>query len=109
VSAGYIELWVMPRDSKKRITQTAPTRGHAYTVAGDFVVTPVAKHFAIGRVTADGHTQSYIETKSARLAALKRACELAGKGHRVFLARAERHGSTMIDCTELAQQSLDRW
>jgi hypothetical protein len=52
---------------------------------GDIVVTRVVRHYSLGRVTADGRTQTPIESLSGRAAALRRACLLAGADHRVFI------------------------
>jgi hypothetical protein len=52
---------------------------------GDIVVTRVVRHYSLGRVTADGQTQTPIESLSGRAAALSRACLLAGADHRVFI------------------------
>jgi hypothetical protein len=49
------------------------------------VVTRVSRHYALGRVTADRHTQEPLETQNDRGEALSRACILAGPTHRVFL------------------------
>jgi hypothetical protein len=77
------------------------TRRDSSAIEGDLVVTPVAGHYAIGRVTADGRTQAFIEVQSDCAAAIISACELAGDEHRVFLAQGMRHGSELIDCTAL--------
>jgi hypothetical protein len=52
---------------------------------GDIVVTRVGRHYSLGRLKADGHTQTPIESLNGRAAALSRACLLAGQGHRVFI------------------------
>ena len=52
---------------------------------GDIVVTRVAHHYALGRVTGDSYTQTPIETQNARADAIKRACVLAGTDHHVFI------------------------
>ena len=57
----------------------------AKQMKGDIVVTRVARHYALGRVTADRHTQEPLETQNDRGQALSRACILAGPAHRVFL------------------------
>ena len=79
------------------------TREDSSSIEGDIVVTPVAGHYAIGRVTADGKTQAFIEVQSDCAAAISRACELAGDQHRVFLAHSMRQTSALIDCTELGR------
>lgn len=52
---------------------------------GDIVVTAVADHYAIGRMTADGKTQESLGSQQSCAAALELACALAGATHRVFL------------------------
>jgi hypothetical protein len=52
---------------------------------GDIVVTRVARHDTLGRVTGDCDTQTPIETQNFRADALRRACVLAGTDHHVFL------------------------
>jgi hypothetical protein len=66
---------------------------------GDIVVTRVSRHYSLGQVRADGHTQTPIESLKDRSAALSRACVLAGAGHRVFIL--ERSGTAayrQFDC-----------
>jgi hypothetical protein len=55
--------------------------------AGDIIVTAVARHYAIGRVQADGVTQEYLASEPDRITALAHACRLAGTAHRVLLYR----------------------
>ena len=62
-----------------------PKLGDGRIREGDIVVTAVADHYAIGRMTADGKTQASLEAQSTRAEALQRACALAGTTHRVFL------------------------
>jgi len=52
---------------------------------GDIIVTPVAHHFAIGRITADGQTQQHLASQRHRADALALACRLAGSDHQVFV------------------------
>ena len=52
---------------------------------GDIIVTAVAGHYAIGRMTADGNTHELLRTRQNRAEALTKACALAGAEHRVFL------------------------
>src|SRR5580704_11331463 len=52
---------------------------------GDIVVTRVARHYALGRMTADLRTQTPVDTQNTRADALGLACLLAGADHRVFL------------------------
>jgi hypothetical protein len=66
---------------------------------GDIVVTRVARHYSLGRVKADGQTQTPIESLKGRSAALRRACFLAGAGRRVFiLENPLTHGYRQFDC-----------
>jgi hypothetical protein len=58
---------------------------HPNMQEGDIVVTRVARHYALGRVTADHETQTPLETENHRADALRRACILAGAQHRTFL------------------------
>lgn len=76
-------------------------------VEGDIVVTPVAGHYAIGRITADAKTQAFIETQPRRMAALTRACALVRPDRRVFLAHGSRHESVVIDRTNLGEYAQD--
>jgi hypothetical protein len=52
---------------------------------GDIVVTRVARHYALGRITADLRTETPVDTQNTRSDALGMACLLAGADHRVFL------------------------
>jgi hypothetical protein len=61
--------------------------GDRNILPGDIVVTPVARHYSLGRVGADGKTQVFLESHVHRADALKRACALAGPDHRVFQSR----------------------
>jgi hypothetical protein len=72
------------------------------TVEGDIVVTRVAHHYALGRVTADGRTQTSVGAVNDRSGALHRACILAGDDHRVFLCELAGPGGVwvQIDCDE---------
>jgi hypothetical protein len=72
----------------------------ADTLEGDIVVTCVAGRYAIGRVTADAKTQSFLEVQSDRTVALARACALVSGDHRVFLAHGTRYESVQVDCAE---------
>jgi hypothetical protein len=68
---------------------------------GDIVVTPVASHYAIGRI-ADGTTQEFLGSQQNRAEALKRACPLAGAKHRVFLYPSARTSEYLpVDCAEV--------
>jgi hypothetical protein len=68
---------------------------------GDIVVTCVARHYVLGRVTADGDTQAPIEAQAHRADALRRACLLAIGGQRVFLVdHAGRSDCIRYDCTD---------
>jgi hypothetical protein len=66
---------------------------------GDIVVTRVARHYALGRMTADLLTQAPVDTQNARSDALRMACLLAGADHRVFLYELAGGGhSVQINC-----------
>src|ERR1700730_4886800 len=52
---------------------------------GDIVVTRVGRHYSLGRLKADGRTQTPIESLNSRSVALSRACLLAGADRRVFI------------------------
>jgi hypothetical protein len=66
---------------------------------GDIVVTRVGRHYSLGRIKADGQTQTPIESRKDRSAALCRACLLAGAGHRVFiLEKTGSAGYSQFDC-----------
>jgi hypothetical protein len=80
------------------------TPREASAVERDIVVTPVGRQYAIGRLNRDAKTQSLIETQPDLYKALTRACELAGDDHRVFVAHAQRHTTSLVDCTDLARQ-----
>lgn len=82
-------------------------RHEASAVERDIVVTPVGGQYAIGRLNPDARTQSFIETQPDLNRALRRACELAGDDHRVFLAHTQRQTSALVDCTERARQARD--
>jgi hypothetical protein len=67
---------------------------------GDIVVTSVARHYVVGRVTADRRTQVPIEAQAHRADALSRACLLAVADQRVFLVdHAGRSASIRYDCS----------
>jgi hypothetical protein len=66
---------------------------------GDIVVTRVARHYALGRMTADLRTQAPVDTQNARSDALRMACLLAGADHRVFLYELAGGGNSVrINC-----------
>jgi hypothetical protein len=68
---------------------------------GDIVVTSVAHHYVVGRVTADRRTQVLIEAQAHRADALSRACMLAVAGQRVFLVdHAGRSAYIQYDCAD---------
>jgi hypothetical protein len=73
------------------------------TVEGDMMVTPVAGHYAIGRIQSDGWHQSFVEAQTKCLPALRRACALAVDGHRVFLSHGTRAGTVLVDPTNLEE------
>jgi hypothetical protein len=64
---------------------------------GDIVVTRVARHYAIGRVTADHQTQTPLATENDRADALRRACTVAGAVHRVFLYDVAGRSSSCLE------------
>ena len=71
---------------------------------GDIVVTRVGRHYALGRVKADGETQTPIDQQDHRTDALSRACVLAGAEHRVFILESSGSGaSSQFDCAELSK------
>jgi hypothetical protein len=80
----------------------------ADTLEGDIVVTCVAGRYAIGRLTADAKTQSFLEVQSDRTVALARACTLVSGNHRVFLAHGTRYESVQVDCAEAQRQYANR-
>jgi rubredoxin len=68
---------------------------------GDIVVTAVAKHYAIGRMTAGTETQEFLESKDDRAEALRRACALARPNRRVFLyPNAGKPAHLTFDCAD---------
>ena len=72
---------------------------------GDIVVTRVGRHYSLGRVKADGKTQTPIESLKGRSAALGRACLLAGAGHRVFIV--EKPGTAAYRQFDCPKKSAD--
>jgi hypothetical protein len=68
--------------------------------AGDIIVTPVGRHYAIGRIkTADRILEEPIATERDRESALALACRLAGSTHRVFLWTTATHRTlAQVDC-----------
>lgn len=72
---------------------------------GDIVVTAVAGHYAIGRMTGDAKTQESLGSQQTRAEALQQACALAGAKHRVFLYPSPgSSGYLPIDCAEASKQ-----
>ena len=72
---------------------------------GDIVVTAVAGHYAIGRMTADGQTQEPLGSQRTRAGALQQACALAGAKHRVFLyPKPGTSGYLPFDCAKASQR-----
>jgi hypothetical protein len=67
---------------------------------GDIVVTRVARHYALGRVTPNRRTQMPVENHNDSKTAVSRACVLAGVDHHVFLwSDAGSHSaSILVDC-----------
>jgi hypothetical protein len=72
---------------------------------GDIVVTRVARHYSLGRLTADGRTQTPIESLNGRSSALRRACLLAGADHRVFIL--EKPGTAAYRRFDCPKKSAD--
>ena len=71
---------------------------------GDIVVTRVARHYALGRMTADLRTQTPVDTQNTRADALSQACLLAGAEHRVFLYELAGTGQ----CVQINRDSVDK-
>jgi hypothetical protein len=71
---------------------------------GDIVVTRVARHYALGRMTADLHTQTPLDTQNTRSDAVAMACLLAGADHRVFLYDQAGAGH----CVQINRDSVDK-
>jgi hypothetical protein len=69
---------------------------------GDIVVTPVASHYAIGRIAADGTTQEFLGSQQNRAEALTQARAQAGATHRVLLyPSAGKAGYLPVDCAKM--------
>jgi hypothetical protein len=76
---------------------------------GDIVVTRVGRHYALGRVKADGETQTSIEQQTHRTDAISRACVLAGADHRVFIVEGSgSRVSSEFDCATLSKPPSSR-
>jgi hypothetical protein len=72
---------------------------------GDIVVTRVGHHYSLGRLTADGETQTPLEQQAHRPDALSRACQLAGADRQVFILEKSGSGAySQFDCTTLSMQ-----
>ena len=71
---------------------------------GDIVVTRVARHYALGRITADLRTQTPVDTQNARADALDMAYLLAGREHRVFLCEL----AGAANCVQINRESVDQ-
>jgi hypothetical protein len=70
------------------------------------VVTRVGRHYSLGRLTADDHVQTPIESLPGRADALRRAWLLAGAGHRVFVLDNAGSGTSLeFDCAERSTDS----
>jgi hypothetical protein len=93
---GYASAMAVP------ITRgRAPATRASRLREGDFVVTRVAHHYSLGRVTADRQTQMPVETQTNRADALGRACLLAGADRRIFLLdHAGRSACIRYDCPD---------
>lgn len=75
-------MWV-ERPSAARILTHRSRERHIRD--GDIIVTAVAGHYAVGRMTAAGKTQDALGSRHTRATALRWAGALAGTMHRVFL------------------------
>jgi hypothetical protein len=73
------------KTAHKDMARDVPSREDRRIREGDIVVTAVADHYAIGRMTMNGETQESLGAERTRAEALQRACALAGTAHRVFL------------------------
>jgi hypothetical protein len=93
-----IEVWV--RDIWHRRTSTRAPQ----MLEGDIVVTQVSHHYSLGRVKADGETQTPIESLKGRSEALSRACLLAGTEHHVFVWKPP-DGYRRFDCPDRTADS----
>jgi hypothetical protein len=71
---------------------------------GDIVVTRVARHYAIGRMTADLRTEKPVDTQNTRSDALSMANLLAGADHRVFLYELAGAGN----CVQINREGVDQ-
>jgi hypothetical protein len=79
-------------------------QGDRHIREGDIVVTAVSHHYAIGRMTANRHTQEFLVSEKVRAGALQQACRLAGTTHRVFLYGSPGTNDYLpVDCTEPSQ------
>ena len=52
---------------------------------GDIVVTAISRHYAIGRVKANGMSQDVLATEPDCKLAIELACQVVDSKHRVFL------------------------
>jgi hypothetical protein len=73
---------------------------------GDIIVTPVAHHYAIGRIKAEGGgTQEHLASERDRAVALALACKFAGAGHRMFVFKSPEDSTfALFDCKEILQR-----
>jgi hypothetical protein len=82
--------------------------GDRHIREGDIVVTAVAHHYAIGRMTADSKTHKTLAVQPTVGEALAQACVLAGTTHRVFLyGRAGKNEYRRVNCAERSRSRRD--
>ena len=94
-ACGHWEAMERPTDEDQALGRLQRTRSSNTAVeppltekefrAGDIIVTPVAHHYAIGRIGQDGAIQQHLQSDKNRGVALALACKFAGTVHRVFL------------------------
>ena len=70
---------------------------------GDIVITRVAHHYSLGRISADNQTQTSLESHDHRAEAIRRACAVAGADQQVFIyEEAESTAHVLVNCETLA-------
>lgn len=75
---------------------------------GDIVITRVAHHYSLGRVSADNQTQTSLESHDHRAEAIRRACAVAGADQQVFIyEEAESSARVLVYCETLAGDPND--
>ena len=66
---------------------------------GDIVITRVAHHYSLGRISADNQTQTSLESHDHRAEAIRRACAVAGQDQQVFIyEEAESSAHVLLNC-----------